>query len=324
MMRRAFLLAFSICLGAVPYSLLAGDSAHQWLERMSAAMSQMNYQGTFVYVQGDGVETMRITHVFDDHGSRERLVSVSGSPREIVRDAEGVRWISGHDRKILADPAVSRPFFPELPLGDPAQAAVSYDFRLGGKQRIAGHTGQRINVLPKDEYRYGYSLWLETRSGLLLKWQLNGSRGESLAKLMFTELKMGSEVDPGELRSSQKTDSQQAYQSGLPAEGRSGAHPPRWGASKLPDGFRLASHRWQEMPGGTEFEHLVYSDGLAAVSVYVEAASAEAGMKPGLHRMGITHAYSRSLENSVLTVLGDVPAATVRLIGDSMTAAATR
>ncbi len=319
---RVLLLALSICLGAVPCSLFAGDSAHQWLERMSAAMSQMNYQGTFVYVQGEGVETMRITHVFDDNGSRERLVSVSGSPREIVRDAEGVRWISGHDRKILADPAVSRPFFPELPLGDPSQASMSYDFRLAGKQRIAGHTGQRINILPKDEYRYGYSLWLETRSGLLLKWQLNGSRGESLAKLMFTELKMGNEVDPAELRTSPKTGNQQAYKSGLPSEGRSGSKPPRWGATELPAGFRLASHRWQEMQAGKLFEHLVYSDGLAAVSVYIE--SAEAAMKPGLHSMGTTHAYSRSAGDTVLTVLGDVPAVTVRLIGESMAPAAKR
>lgn len=84
----------------VAASALAEPDARDWLERMSAAMSQMDYQGTFVYVQGDDVVTMRITHVADEAGVRERLVSMSGAPREIIRDSNGVRWVLGDDHSV--------------------------------------------------------------------------------------------------------------------------------------------------------------------------------------------------------------------------------
>ncbi len=196
---RFFAMAVAFCLNAITVSAWCDDDVFQWLDRMSAAMNQMHYQGTFVYVQGDKVETVRITHMVDEKGSHERLMSVSGTPREVVSDAEGVRWISGEDRTVMADSTVSRSFFPELPMGGIAEAAVSYQFTLEDEQRIANHSARRIDIQPRDQYRYGYRLWLEAQSGLLLQWELIGTKGESLAKLMFTELKMGSEVDPSEL-----------------------------------------------------------------------------------------------------------------------------
>ena len=89
----------------------SADSPGDWLERMSAAMSQMSYQGTFVYVQGDDVETMRITHVSDEAGVRERLVSVSGVQREILRDSSGIRWVQDDDHSVMEEPAFGRSFF---------------------------------------------------------------------------------------------------------------------------------------------------------------------------------------------------------------------
>ena len=92
---------------ALSSPVLAGtsDSPRDWLDRMSAAMSQMSYQGTFVYVRGDDVVTMRITHVVDENGARERLVSLSGAPREVLRDSSGVRWVLGDDQSVLEDSA---------------------------------------------------------------------------------------------------------------------------------------------------------------------------------------------------------------------------
>jgi len=92
----------------------SNSNAAQWLERMSAAMSQMTYQGTFIYVQGDEVETMRITHVSDQEGVREHLVSLSGLRREILRDSNGVRWVQGEDLQVMEDSAFGRSFFPEI------------------------------------------------------------------------------------------------------------------------------------------------------------------------------------------------------------------
>lgn len=315
---KATSLALGLCLCALPGLIGASEEPHQWLERMSAAMSQMNYQGTFVYVRGEEVETVRITHVVDEKGARERLVSVSGSPREVVRDADGVRWIAGDEGVVLANSASNRTFFPELPLGNTVQASDFYQFLLEGQQRIAGHNARRLDIKPRDEFRYGYRLWLEPQSGLLLQWELTGTAGETLAKLMFTELKMGAEVNPGELRSKPRDENAVAPElAASVAQTFSSGRPARQ-AKKLPPGFHLASHREQLPSADRLFEHLVYSDGIAVVSVYIEPADENSTLKLGLSRLGTTHAYSHQAETEVITALGDVPAATVILIGESV------
>jgi sigma-E factor negative regulatory protein RseB len=308
-------IAFGCCLITVAVLARADDEVFQWLERMGAAMSQMNYQGTFVYVRDGNVQSMRITHVVDAQGLHERLVSVSGTPREIVRDAQGVRWTSGEDRTVLANFGGNRTLFPELPLEDSQHAALSYQLRLAKEYRIAGHSGRRVDIVPKDKYRYGYSLWLETQSNLLLQWELTDSRGQTLAKLMFTELKMGSEVDAGELRS--RPVPEPATET--PAITGSSTNPrAQWKPAKIPPGFRLTSHRLQLSQQGDAYEHLVYSDGIAAVSVYIEAAEPDSGQDVGLSKMGTTHVFTREVEGELITVLGDVPAVTVKLLGESM------
>lgn len=293
------------------------DDPRQWLERMSGAMNQMSYQGTFVLVQGDSVETMRITHVTGDQGVRERLVSVSGPPREIVRDDSGVRWVLGDDLSVLEDNAFSRSFFPQLPLDRSDSRDLPYTLKFGQDARIAGHSARNIKVLPRDIYRYGYSLWLEKHSGLLLKWELIDSDRKSLAKLMFTDIRLGSEVDMSELKPSARLKKFNTIESELPA-GRAGSLlKPRWKPDRLPPGFQLTSHRYvsAQEDGRGMYEHLVYSDGLAAVSVYVERVGGGASEGGSTERMGTMHAFSRQADDLAVTVVGDVPAITVEMIG---------
>ncbi|NNK38593.1 MAG: hypothetical protein HKP03_08930 [Xanthomonadales bacterium] len=299
---------------------LAGptDSPRDWLDRMSAAMSQMSYQGTFVYVRGDEVVTMRITHVVDEKGVKERLVSLSGAPREVLRDSSGIRWVLGDDQSVLADSAFSRGIFPELPLDDGGQAGDSYVLKLGDTGRIAGQTARNLKIVPRDIYRYGYSLWLEKRSGLLLKWELIDSRRKPLAKLMFTDIRLGSEVDPDELAPSSQLQKFRTVESTLPV-GRAGSQgAPYWQPTRLPPGFALTAHRRYGQPGNGMYEHLIYSDGLAAVSVYVENQAESQKPVEGIRNLGTTHAYSRVADDMAITVVGDVPAVTVEFIGNAV------
>jgi sigma-E factor negative regulatory protein RseB len=306
----------------IPFTPLTADSidgAGAWLERMSAAMSQMSYQGTFVYVQGDNVETMRITHVSDEKGIRERLVSVSGVQREILRDSEGVRWVQSDDHSVINDPAFNRSFFPEIPLGASDASNHSYRLQLGNIERIAGHSGRQVKVIPTDEYRYGYTLWLEEQSALLLKWELLNQENQRLAKLMFTDLRLGSEVDVKELKSSNELKEFQTHESGLPASGNLSHSNPNWQVSNLPSGFHLTAHRYTGKKGKETYEHLVYSDGLAVVSVYIESNSdGLSSQETGISRMGTTHAFSRLEDGVLITVVGDVPALTVQTFGESV------
>ena len=182
---------------------VAGDSqqARDWLERMTAAMGQMSYQGTFVYVREGAVETMRITHVTDETGVRERLYSVSGPHREVIRDRKGVRCVFQDAASVVEDQVVASSYFPELPLSIIDGDTSGYRLETGGEARIAGHTARRVTISPEDNFRYGYDFWLEEQTGLLLKWMLFDTDHKPLAKLMFTDFAMGSSVDVDELES---------------------------------------------------------------------------------------------------------------------------
>ena len=266
------------------------------------------------------METMRITHVPDEDGAHERLVSQSGTPREILRDSNGVRWVGGDDSSVLEDRSIRRSFFPVLPLAGNQQGGESYTFKFGGKTRIAGHNGRNIKVLPRDHYRYGYSLWLEEHSGLLLKWELIDNKRQTLAKLMFTDLKLGSEVDRGELEPSGRMQRSAAVESGLPAANVGKSGQPRWRPSRVPPGFILTTHRYIEAvdEAGSKYEHLVYSDGLTAVSVYVESLGDTPAHPEITQQHGTTHAYMGTSGNMMVTVVGNVPAVTVEMVGKSV------
>lgn len=292
----------------------------QWLDRMSTAMSQMTYQGTFVYMLGEQVQTLRITHVAGEQGVRERLVSLSGPSLELVRDANGVRWFQADDKAVVEDNAYNRSFFPDLPLDQQEQPGSSYALKFGRGTRVAGQETVNIKVIPRDNYRYGYSLWLEKHSGLLLKWELIDSDRKPLARLMFTDVRMGSEVDSKELKPSGQLQKLHKVGSVLPAGRSSAIGQPSWQPERLPPGFMLTKHRTWGGEAGQEpfYEHLVFSDGLAAVSVYVETLQSDVVHPEIVNRHGTTHAFTRQVEDVAITVVGEVPALTVEVIGKSV------
>jgi sigma-E factor negative regulatory protein RseB len=303
---------------ATELSAGSSDTPRQMLERMSVAMSQMTYQGTFVYVQGDIVETMRITHVADESGVREHLVAVSGPQREVIRDSSGVHWVMAEDQSVFEDAAFNRSFFPELLLDQHDQTERFYTMKRGGTARIAGHQARVLKIVPKDEFRYGYLLWLEEHSGLLLKWELIDSQRNVLAQLMYTDVKLGSEVNKSELRPSSQMKKFKTVESRLPSGRGSHKSSPRWQSANLPPGFELTVHRSFVQQGVGDYEHLMYSDGLAAVSVYIESREKLESMPKTMKRRGTTHVFSHTADDRLVTVIGDVPAATVRMIGDGV------
>jgi len=313
---KALLLLVSISINGIA---MAGDAgqARDWLERMTAAMSQMSYQGTFVYVRDDAVETMRITHVTDDTGVRERLYSVSGPHREVIRDRNGVRCVLQDSASVVEDQVVASSYFPELPLSIIDGDTSGYRLETGGEARIAGHTARRVTISPEDNFRYGYDFWLEEQTGLLLKWVLFDTDHKPLAKLMFTDFAIGSAVNMRELESDSRAEDfveMKTFSIQKTVVTRSS---PRWQPAKLPPGFQLTSHSHETGTDGV-YEHMVYSDGLAAVSVYVEQQGIEAFVKPGMNQLGTNNAYSRQQGNLQITVIGEVPVITVKAIADEI------
>lgn len=306
-------------------SPVAADEAEEFAEaarrlnQMSMAMSQMSYQGNFVYIQGSKLfEAMRITHIVDENGIHERLVAQSGTQRELWRDASGVRWIAKEQSAVIRDPAFKRSYFPDVTPAAIEQAAPYYNVNLGGLEQLAGRNGRKLSILPSDDFRYGYNLWLEEPSGFLLKWELFENSARPLAQLVFTDIRIGREVDASELQVPKQMEQYSMHPSSLPARQEVTRAKPLWSPSKLPPGFKLTTHRRQEKNASEPFQHLVYSDGIATVSVYVERAEEGNSSSGETSRLGTTHAFSRNAEGWQITVVGDVPAVTVEEIGNSV------
>lgn len=313
---RALLLLVLTGFGTLALADNSGE-ARKWLERMAEAMQQMTYQGTFVYVRGGNVETMRITHLVDESGVRERLYSVSGPHREVVRDHLGVRCVLEDSASVVEDQELASSYFPELPLTLIDSQGSGYRLETGGLARIAGHSARRVSISPADSFRYGYEFWLEQQSGLLLKWVLLDSRRKPLAKLMFTDFAIGPDVKLDEIESDAKEQDFIKMKTISPEKAVVAKSTPRWQPAKLPPGFRLAAHNHKS---GTDevYEHMVYSDGLTAVSVYIEEQGKGIPVKPGVSRLGTNYAFVRDQGGLRITVIGEVPVVTVKSIANEM------
>lgn len=292
-----------------------------WLERMNTALRTLNYQGTFVYIHGEHTETMQVTHRADAKGGIERLVSLTGSPREVIRDHKSVKCVLPDSHMVLVERRYAATNFPSaLPSSvHTAKLAAYYDFKALGEDRIAGYQCKIISITPRDGYRYGYKLWLDVHTGMPLRSDVVNQDGRTVERVMFTSLHyprhisdaalQATEIHPGFIWNIQGDSEKLA-----PDEARI-----NWKAGRLPLGFVLSLTDVQRVAGAPQpVRHLVFSDGLASVSVFAEVAGSGRNALLGPSEMGAVNAFGRQIGNHHLTVVGEVPASTVALIAQSI------
>jgi sigma-E factor negative regulatory protein RseB len=300
----------------------AGDSPEAWLERMNSALRKLNYQGTFVYLRGDRMETLQVTHRGDDQGGIERIISLTGPKREIVRDHKNVKCILPASRSVLVERryGASSQLVAAIPAGmDAGKLGAYYKFKNLGTDRVAGIQCKVISIEPRDAYRYGYKLWLDARTAMLMRSDLLDQKNELVERVVFTSLKYPQEISNAALA---PTEIGNGYtwniqgDSEKPLEEEQGVS---WQAGSLPPGFKLSLSDVQRVAGaGHPVRHLVYSDGLASVSVFAELISPGRKLLLGPSRVGAVNAYGRTVNGRHLTVVGEVPAITVEMIAKAM------
>lgn len=296
----------------------ADEDATRWLQRMSQAAHTLNYVGTFVYMQEGRLETMQLVHAVDGDGERERLVSLSGPNREVIREQGRVTCYLPEKDALVAEHPTTPPGFPlNLPT-QWEQLRNVYDFKLLEVTRVAGMSAQQVAIIPKDGLRYGQNYWIASDSGLLLRSDVVNEQGEVVEQLEFTSLTLHDQIPAQQLRPEvggqaiNLTPKPEA----LMTESKSAQH---WRVANLPSGFELELQRQHAMSdGGVAVEHLIYSDGLASVSVFIEPRRGEAEQLDGISHRGSVNAYTRMLPEQQITVLGEVPLATVKQIGESL------
>lgn len=296
------------------------EQAQRWLERMAESVNGLSYRGTFVYQHEGRMETMRLVRRTDGDDERERLYSLSGPPREILRDNEKVTCYLPSDGAVRVDwQQSSNPFADVLP-DDIAPLTTHYRFELQGRERIAARDAEVVAVLPRDAFRYGYRLWIDVEHGLLLRSDLLNEQGEVLEQLVFTDLEVVENVPEEWLRPEIEADMIISFDRPDPRElhAEPGEGPPAWTVTELPPGFDLRSYRLRNLPGSPDLvEHLLFSDGLASVSVYIEAERAERAFAGG-SRVGVVNAFGHWEDGTQFIVVGEVPAGTVSQIGRSL------
>jgi sigma-E factor negative regulatory protein RseB len=297
----------------------AGDTAREWLNAMSEALESLNYDGTFVYLHDGKLEAMHIIHQRDSGGEKERLFSLTGSAREVIRDNQSVTCIMPDSKSVMVGRSRPRQPFPVLPR-DLASLEKYYRLENIGDDRMTGVMSQVVAVTPRDAYRYGYRFWISKDSKLLLKTDLTGADGVPIEQVMFTRLSVGTDVSESAMQSSLGEQGKAWHHQDIGGAATAETGKPGWVVKRLPEGFTLTSYQRKHMrPVGAGTEHLVYSDGLATVSVYVEMASADDNILTGLSSMGAMNTYGTVVGGHQVVVVGEVPAVTVEMMARSIT-----
>jgi len=292
---------------------VAGD-AQAWLTRMASGLAQTDYQGTLVYADGTRMETLKVYR--SAHDGRERLVVLTGAHREIVRDGDMLICIGDGDPTVAYE---GSPLAKWLPAVDAAQSGMLSDYEvvLGGVERVAGYLTQELGLRARDGFRYSYRLWLEVRTGLPLKVVLvdRATPSAPLEQLMFTEVTVGVAPSAKDLLPS-VPEFTRHFNLASPIQPMVDLG---WVVRDPPKGFMLRSQ--QRTAAG---DHLVYSDGLASVSIYIEPMGDKVAAQATASRAGAVHARSLSVGDRRVYVIGKAPAQTVERFARGVVAEAAR
>ncbi|MCW9012217.1 MAG: MucB/RseB C-terminal domain-containing protein [Gammaproteobacteria bacterium] len=291
------------------------DELDIWLDKMMHAMKMNNYEGTLVLRQADTLQTLYVQHGMDERGMWESLESLNGEARQVIRQNGRVTTIfPGRELVIVSESSAVSSLHPSLPKNREVLKKL-YRMKLGGEDRVARKQAQILELIPKDQYRYGFKYWLEKDTGLLLKCDLLDEQGKIVEQLMFSDLRLldkspGVQSLPEQMKQYRVVDMDAGNQQQTSSI---------WKVQKLPTGFMLTRSTTKPARHNKGIvHHLVYSDGIASVSVFVEKHQSDEQSLVGESSMGAVNVYSLHQNSDHITAIGEVPLDTVRMIAQSV------
>lgn len=330
-MRGASLLA--VCaLVLAPAAVMAADiDPGAWLIEVSEAQRNSNYQGILLHRSGETIDSFRVTHRFKNGEARERLQTLTGDPRDVVRRGEKVICLvpPGNRLPESAMHGLPQSMIPKLDTEQLQRINQSYVLATLGEARIAGRRCQGVSITPRDPLRYGYEVWADKETKVPLKVLLKGSDGRPIEQIMFTEVRFPEmipdelfditpQLDQGYASMSQER-IESPLDAALVARPSSAGPDMHMGLVSLPEGFEVVMFTQRELPNGTgTLRHWIISDGLTSVSIFGRQSIDErpASMPQSAHAVGAMHAYRQIVGKVEITVVGEVPSQTVRVIAE--------
>lgn len=314
-----FLLILSLSSSAE--ALLAEEETDAWFERISNAFSQHNYDGVFVYSHGNSMESLRIVHRLEDGKERERIVRLDGPRHELIRDGQQVTCVHHADWKGNVNHRIPAGPFAKAFIRDVSNSISGYQLIRTGEGRIVGRDAVSFSIKPKDKYRYGYRIWLDKETGLLLKSVLL-HRGRVLERFQFTQLELAKNIPDEALAMGIEGEVFKHQPLVITTKETIEQKKPSWKLTWMPEGFIMRVQGIRRTYGGkTQADTLTFSDGMTAFSVFVEKASDEMHEDVAT-QMGATVAVARVIKGPsgkhFVTVVGEVPMDTAKRLAASI------
>ncbi len=313
-MRHLCLATLAIC------GLIASEAnadQHQptdWLQRMGTALEEASFRGVVIRQQPSKTDTFKIYHTVRDGVIRERLIRQEGDGLEIIRNGNEVHCVIPDKQAVLVEPWNGQGTL-FSPIEDEMESiAAAYDFQLTGQDRVAGRDAVIVSIKPKDEMRFARRLWLDEKTGFPLKSERVDVNGALVERIRFADIELGAELVDGDFESRYVLDDFKWYPA---AEPQTNDDKTGWYAASLPAGYRMESGRVERLDrGGAVVTHIVYTDGLSRVSVFIKTGSGSAGTTR--NRMGNANSFSVRRGDYRITAVGEVPPAAVEQIALSM------
>lgn len=293
----------------------------KWLKRIQFASQKLSYSGTVVYQQGDRTETSRITHLVDGHEEIEKIEFMDGMPREILRTNDLIRCYLPESRSIRLERRSDQRSFPAILPKNLEKLAENYEIALGENRRIAGFNCREVILKPKDDLRYGYRICGDLHTAMLLRARTVDSRGATVEQFTFAQLRVGS-VERDQIRTSFSAHGWSIEDSLLTPANFAEAG---WSMPSTLPGFAKVlevRRRFHDSPGVGQ---VVYSDGIAAVSVFLEPLqNRREPVRTGLTSIGASNLYTRHVANHLVTVVGEMPPGSVARMAETVRYSQTR
>lgn len=304
------LVLVAACSGLTPDMLLAqaAERPSEQLDRVHRAASSLNFSGTYVHSHGEGLFTAKIYQQVDRARSKVRVVSVDGEPREVIRSSDAIRTFIPEKKTVRVTRTTLQPVdFPGILQGSSNDVLLHYRLKVRPGKRVAGLLTDLIELEPIDGHRYAWRCWADRKSGLLLKSQQIAPDGRVLAEIAFTELRLG-EKTPVKSRYEDQPGWREQLDDLAPLAEAELAGLPDFGGFRPISGLRSADGLRRQ---------IYYSDGLARVSVFIEAGGLQAPHGRAESPGGTSIAALRS-EKWLITAIGEVPLSTAVALADKV------
>ncbi len=316
-----FRLACAFALSLCSLNCIATDDPWFLLQKTAYAARELNYQGVFVYQNGNQVRSVQITHVNNAGQELARNVVLdvdrkSGQAREVFSQGSDILIVHPKNQKMVIEKRRGKNLFPAMFSTNIQAVKASYTARNGPIDMVAGRSAQIVELVPNDAFRYSYKIWADTEFGILLKMEVLDSKNQKLEQIGFNSLSMLNTQDVNWFEPKLDVKKNYVMEDVTTANNLSN----NWVLTALPAGYIKVDHIAIVVPGkAVNVDQVIISDGIASVSLFIEPLAKGVRPKTGHMLLGSTSICANVIDGHQITVVGEVPVATVMQIAKAVT-----